>query len=158
MVSMKNIIAFQTLKEKPIPHNKIINGELQDFVLDYIPDDSVNIESQTFTIKGKKMFKYDPSLIFNVSDEQIKYVLNCLPSSYLDVDIKWLSITNVLKGLNKKIIWEQWSMQSSSYNEFQNNKIWRGIKDIIFDLNYFVNVVNLTLSGREAFNVPYMGF
>ena len=67
-------LPFQTLKEKPIPHNKLINGELQDFVLDYIPDDSVNIESQTFTIKGKKMFKYDPSLIFNVSDEEIKYV------------------------------------------------------------------------------------
>jgi superfamily II DNA or RNA helicase len=33
-------------------------------------------------------------------------------------------------------------MQSSSYNEFNNNKIWRGIKDIKFDLNYLINIIN----------------
>ena len=88
------------------------------------------------------MFKYDKNIKFNVSDENIVYILNSLPPDYLDDYIKWLTVTNVLKGLNLKVLWESWSMQSSHYNEYKNNKIWRSIKDIKFDLNYLINIIN----------------
>jgi len=83
------------------------------------------------------MYKYDKNIKFNVTEEQVTYILNSLPSSYLDDYMKWLTVTNILKGLKMKVLWESWSMQSASYNEYNNNnKIWRGIKDIKFDLNY----------------------
>ena len=47
-------LPYQTLREKPIAHNKLVNAELQDFILDYIPNDSVNIGSNGFTVQGKK--------------------------------------------------------------------------------------------------------
>ena len=55
---------------------------MKDFILDYIPDGSINIESNDFTIKGKKMFKYDKNIKFNISDENIVYILNSLPADY----------------------------------------------------------------------------
>ena len=55
-------LPYQTLREKPIAHNKLVNAELQDFILDYIPDDSVNIGSNGFTVQGKKMYKYDKNI------------------------------------------------------------------------------------------------
>ena len=116
-------LPYQTLREKPIAHNKLVNAELQDFILDYIPDDSVCIGNNGFTVQGKKMYKYDKNIKFNVTEEQVTYILNSLPSSYLDDYMKWLTVTNVLKGLkNMKVLWEKWSMQSS-YNEYNNNKI-----------------------------------
>ena len=134
-------LPYQTMKEKPIFHS-LVKSDMKDFILDYIPDGSINIQSSDFTIKGKKMFKYDKNIKFNVSDENIVYILNSLPPDYLDYYIKWLTVTNVLKWLNLKVLWESWSMQSSHYNEYKNNKIWRSIKDIKFDLNYLINIIN----------------
>jgi hypothetical protein len=88
------------------------------------------------------MFKYDKIIKFNISDENMVYILNSLPPDYLNDYIKWLTVTNVLKGLNLKVLWGSWSMQSSHYNECKNNKIWRSIKDIKFDLNYLINIIN----------------
>jgi hypothetical protein len=64
-------LPYQTLREKPIAHNKLVNAELQDFILDYIPDDSVNIGSNGFTVQGKKMYKYDKNIKFNETEEQV---------------------------------------------------------------------------------------
>ena len=142
-------LPYQTLREKPIAHNKLVNAELQDFILDYIPDDSVNIGSNGFTVQGKRMYKYDKNIKFNISDEGVTHILSLLPSDYLHDYIKWLSVTNILKGLKLKTVWEQWSMQSSSYNEYNNNKIWRGIKEIKFDLNYLINIINRNKEAEE---------
>jgi hypothetical protein len=105
------------------------------------------------------MYKYDKNIKFNVTDEQVTYILNSLPSSYLDDYMKWLTVTNVLKGLkNMKVLWEKWSMQSSSYNEYNNNKIWRGIKDIKFDLNYLINIINRETSEKLEYLSTYKEF
>ena len=95
-------LPYQSMKEKPIFHS-LINSDMKDFILDYIPNDSVNIESKDFTIKGKKMFKYDKNIKYNVSDENIVYMLNSLPADYLNDYIKWLTVTNILKGLKMKV-------------------------------------------------------
>ena len=142
-------LPYQTLREKPIAHNKLVNAELQDFILDYIPDDSVNIGSNGFTVQGKRMYKYDKNIKFNITDEGVTHILSLLPSDYLHDYIKWLSVSNILKGLKLKNVWEQWSMQSSSYNEYNNNKIWRGIKEIKFDLNYLINIINRNKEAEE---------
>ena len=150
-------MVYQSMKEKPIFHS-LVKSDMKDFILDYIRDDSINIESKDFTIKGKKMFKYDKNIKFNISDENIVYILNSLPADYLNDYIKWLTVTNVLKGLNLKLLWEQWSMQSSSYNEYKNNKIWRGIKDIKFDLNYLINIINKETNTKLEYLSTYKEF
>ena len=136
----------------------MVNGELQDFILDYIQDDSVNIGSNGFTVQGKKMFKYDKNIKFRYTDETVTYVLNCLPSCYLDDYMKWLTITNVLKGLKLKVLWESWSMQSSNYNEYNNNKIWNGIKDIKYDLNYLIYIINKETTEKICYFDTYKEF
>ena len=57
-----------------------------------------------------------------------------------------------------KVLWEKWSMQSSSYNEYNNNKIWRGIKDIKFDLNYLINIINRETSEKLEYLSTYKEF
>lgn len=74
-------LPYQTIKEKPIFHS-LVKSDMKDFILDYIPDGSINIQSSDFTIKGKKMFKYDKNIKFNVSDENIVYILNSLPPDF----------------------------------------------------------------------------
>ena len=72
-------LPYQSMKEKPIFHS-LVKSDMKDFILDYIPDDSINIQSSDFTIKGKQMFKYDKNIKFNISDENIVYILNSLPA------------------------------------------------------------------------------
>ena len=145
------------MKDKAIYHS-IINADMKDFILDYIPVNSINIQSNDFNIKGKKMFKYDKNIKFNVSDENIVYILNSLPQDYLDDCIKWLTVTNILKGLNLKVLWESWSMQSSHCNDYKNNKIWRSIKDIKFDLNYLINIINKETNTKIEYLQTYKQF
>ena len=56
------------------------------------------IGNNGFTVQGKKMYKYDKNIKFNVTEEQVTYILNSLPSYYLDDYMKWLTVTNILKG------------------------------------------------------------
>jgi hypothetical protein len=72
--------------------------------------------------------------------------------------MKWLTVTNILKGLKMKVLWESWSMQSSSYNEYNNNKIWRGIKNIKFDLNYLINIINRETTEKIEYLSIYKEF
>ena len=80
-------LPYQTIKEKPIFHS-LVKSDMKDFILDYIPDDSINIGSNGFTVHGKRMYKYDKNIKFNISDEGVTHILSLLPSDYLDDYIK----------------------------------------------------------------------
>ena len=146
----------QTLDIKPLMHN-IEYGEMKDFILPYIHPDSNpltfdtnntnnnKIDDQIFKSIDKplkKLFKYDSSIKFKITDEQIADLLDQLPYEYIEDYDKWSIITNILKGLDKKDLWNKWSYQSDRYNQTKNNTIWRNIKKIKFDINYTVNVIN----------------
>jgi hypothetical protein len=146
----------QSLKDKPIKH-VIIKGDFKDFILDYIPSSSKNINDIGYNEKGIKNFSFDKSIKYDIDDNAIKYLLNSLPSEYNDDYLKWLCITNILKGvnikgINSKKLWDEWSKNSTSYNKHKNNAIWRGIKDIKFNLNYLVKLVNDNLNEDKQFN------
>lgn len=145
----------QTNKEKLNKH-VIIKGDYKDFILDYIPSSSKNINDIGYNEKGIKNFTYDKNIKFDINDDGIKYLLNSLPSDYNDDYIKWLTITNILKGVNikgvnSKLLWDEWSKSSTSYNKHKNNNIWRSIKEIKFDLNYLVKLVNDNLNDDKQF-------
>ena len=97
----------------------------------------------------KKLFKYDSSIKFKITDEQIADLLDQLPYEYIEDYDKWSIITNVLKGLDKKDLWNKWSYQSERYNKTKNFTIWRNIKKIKFDINYIVNVINQNKNKNE---------
>jgi hypothetical protein len=65
--------------------------------------------TQTKTIQ--KCLKND--LVYMITDEKLMEILNLLPKEYNDNYLKWLSVTNVLKGLNKEEIWDSWSKKSN---------------------------------------------
>ena len=140
----------QTNKEKTNKHI-IINGEIKDFILDYIPSSSKSINDIGYNDKGIYNFSYDKNIKFDIDDNGIKYLLNSLPSDYNDDYLKWLTITNILKGVNKKHLWDEWSKTSTGYNKYKNNSIWRSIKNIKFDLNYLTKLVNDNLNEDKQF-------
>ena len=124
----------QTLGSKPFLHH-IVNGEMKDFILSHIDkdisdpltinnndkqmDEVINSTSPEYKIRVKKIFNYDPAIQYKIKDEEIIELLDQLPSEYLDDYDKWSIITNMLKGLNKKELWDKWSSTSDRYNQFK---------------------------------------
>ncbi len=101
----------QTLDIKP-------QGEMKDFILPFIHPDSnpLSFDNTTTTNNKiddqifksidkpiKKLFHYDSSIKFKITDEQIADLLSELPFEYIEDYDKWSIITNVFKGLDKKI-------------------------------------------------------
>ena len=137
---------------------------MKDFILPYIDYEYSNpltfennnnnkieepIMKSIKTNSIKKVFHYDSSIKFKITDEQIADLLDQLPFEYIEEYDKWSIITNILKGLDKKDLWNKWSYQSDRYNHTKNNTIWRNIKKIKFDINYIVNVINLNLNKND---------
>ena len=153
----------QTLNIKPLIH-EIKWGEMKDFILPYIHTDSnpLSFENnnnnnnkieepifKSFDKPIKKHYIYDSSIKYKITDEQIADLLDQLPFEYIEDYDKWSIITNILKGLDKKDLWDKWSYQSERYNKTKNATIWRNIKKIKFDINYIVNVINKDLNKNE---------
>ena len=68
-------------------------------------------------------------------------MLNLLPSDYLDEYSKWIIITNILEGQDKREIWNN----ADAYNFYKNESIWRATKKIIYDISYLVKMTNYSL-------------
>lgn len=140
----------QTNKDKQYSH-KIINGSMEDFILSYIPLTSQSIQYNDQPINNKKQHKKrivnnkNPikAKSFVVDDTKLTEWLNMLPETYLDDYQHWSIITNILKGLNKFDVWDNWSKQSDKYNGYKNRNIWRSCKKIVYDINYLMNILGL---------------
>ena len=84
--------------------------------------------------------------VYELSDTKIYELLIKLDDSYLNETKKWKIITHILKGLDKKELWNNWSTMSTFYDEQNNFKIWNLI-DPMYDINYIcyklkVNPIN----------------
>lgn len=93
---------------------------------------------------NKKITQTKPSkndLIYMISNEKLIEILNMLPQEYCDNYLKWLSVTNVLKGLNKCDIWDSFSRKSKKYNESNNINIWNNLNSFL-DVNYIISIIN----------------
>jgi len=67
---------------------------------------------------------------YDITDKEIKELLEGLPKQYLDEYKEWLKITATLKKIDKKQVWDDWSKQSKNYNKKNNNKIWNDLGEI----------------------------
>jgi hypothetical protein len=88
-----------------------------------------------------QVMKSKSDLIYMISDEKLTEILNMLPQEYCDNYLKWLSVTNVLKGLNKQQIWDSFSRKSKKYNKANNIKIWNNLNSFL-DVNYIIRIIN----------------
>lgn len=80
-------------------------------------------------------------LVYMISDEKLIEILNMLSQEYCDNYLKWLSVTNVLKGLNKIDIWDSFSKKSKRYSKTNNMIIWNNL-NCFFDINYIISIIN----------------
>lgn len=67
---------------------------------------------------------------YDITDEEIKELLEGLPKQYLDEYKEWLKITATLKTIDKKQVWDDWSKNGKNYNKKNNNKIWDDLGEI----------------------------
>ena len=139
----------QTNNEKPIPHT-IINGKIEDFIFNYINENSTILKlnkqelKKQQTKKNKELKQQERKSITFLKDDQLTKLLNDLDPSYLDDYKKWIIITNIFKGIDKYKLWDDWSKQSDRYNRFKNLNIWKNTKKIKFNVNYLINITNTT--------------
>jgi hypothetical protein len=135
--------------DKPYSHS-VENGIMQDFLLAYIPEGSVqmqfNDEQKPKKKTSKKIYNNNKPIkaqSFVIDDEKLKGWLEMLDDNYLDDYQEWSIITNILKGLNKFEVWDEWSKQSDKYNAYKNRSIWRSCKKIVYDINYLMKIIGL---------------
>mgnify|MGYP000869972959 CR=1 FL=1 len=69
----------------------LLNCTIEDQILDYIKSESKNILNCGFNDKGIKEFIFNKDMIFNVTNEEIKNLLELLPSCYLNDYSKYYS-------------------------------------------------------------------
>ncbi|MDD4838827.1 MAG: PriCT-2 domain-containing protein [Synergistaceae bacterium] len=55
-----------------------------------------------------------------LTDDEIINILNKLPIEYLNNYDRWLVVLNVMKGLNKYDIWNEWCKKSDKYDARKN--------------------------------------
>ena len=55
----------------------------------------------------------------NFTDDEILEMLEQLDESYLNDYDRWSIITNMLKSMDKKEIWDKWSKGSDKYNKYK---------------------------------------
>ena len=108
-----------------------------------------NRKKTTINDKNKKnknecVYQNDKQYKFNISDDEIKNILDKLyklDKSYCDNYNEWLIVLSVLKSLNKYEIFEEFSKKSSKYHHERNLYFWN-INSGVIDINYLIHIIN----------------
>jgi hypothetical protein len=134
--SMINEIPYKVIKDTQISN---IPKWLKKYIID---NQKINNEIKINALYNKKDTLCKLNKIFTIKDNDVYNVLNLLNGEWLNDFKKWAIITNILKGLDKFELWEQWSMGSEKYNKKKNNAIWDA-EIPKFDINILLNEVEL---------------
>jgi len=111
-----------------------INGELVDFVVDYIPDNSVNIDKVMYMKEYES--KIDPIHINKEDDtidfthDDIEELVNMLSQERCNKYEEWLNVGMCLYNINKTYIhiWRKWSQKSPKYEKDICEQKWKSFK------------------------------
>ena len=140
---LKGVSDILTYEQSIGTEHDIINGKLKNFVLKYIPKNSVNIDHlikeekkiKEKTTKEERVIQNRVTKDLTLTDKQIKDLLKKLDKKFLNDYEEWFKITTLMKSLGKYKIWNKWSKGSEKYDQNGNNKIWNSAK-LYFDENY----------------------
>lgn len=114
---------YNIYKNEPI---KTLNDDLINELLKNIHQDNIfkKVEGKENKIKYTKDFNKK----FDLTDNELKKLLEYLPNDYLTNFNDWIKITHILKEINKYDIWDEWSKTNKEkYNGEKNNIIWENI-------------------------------
>lgn len=106
-----------------------------------------------FILEGRKQSQkqnknhFNESFTYNINDKQIIEMLKLLDDTYHNNTKKWLIITNILHGLNKFTIWNDWSTMSKKYNYDKNMEIWNNMTST-YDINYLTHLLKIESIAR----------
>lgn len=130
----------------------IVKGNMEDFIFNYCPlYNNIDNETDTNNVNETKLEKYGIKKIryfdntkynYEIDDNIVEKCLNNLDDEYVEewvgakgstlkallFEEQWFKVTNCLKNLNKKHLWNKWSKNGSSYNYWKNIKQWNGQK------------------------------
>ena len=140
-----NIVGIgSTINDNPykvIKHTKIIN--MPKWLKKYIIDNQkINNDIKIDKLYSKKDTLCKLNKVFTIKDNDVSNILNLLNGEWLNEFKKWSIITNILKGLNKYELWEEWSKSSDKYNKKKNNAIWDA-EIPKYDINILINELDL---------------
>ena len=90
----------------------------------------------------KKQYQLPSKFVYNIDDKQIIEILKLLDDTYYNNTKKWLVITNILFGLNKFTIWDDWSTMSTKYDLDKNMEIWNNMTST-YDINYLTHILKI---------------
>jgi hypothetical protein len=111
------------------------------------PATKVQKTISTITKKGNN----NDNIVYMISDEKLQDILDLMDKEYCDNYLKWLSVTNVLKGLNKQEIWDKFSQKSNKYNKDNNIAIWNNLNSFL-GVNYIISIINsYSLNNKPKF-------
>jgi len=129
-----------------IKDTKII--EMPKWLKQYIVENQkINNEEKINKLFIKKESLSKLTKIFTIKDDDVYKILKVLNGEWLNEFRKWSIITNILKGLDKKELWELWSLESNKYNKNNNEAIWNA-EIPKYDINLLLNEV-------DAKPIPY---
>lgn len=92
---------------------------------------------------------YETSVNYNyeVTEDECRSILEQMVENhreyYTDYD-KWITFTAIMKTLNMKEMWDEYSERydNNNYNKYKNDNIWRGIKSKI-SINFFCKILGI---------------
>ena len=158
----------QTNLNKPNIHT-IIKGSMNDFIFNYFDlnsftnsdEDNESDEANKTIISPKynlKKIKYSDVFLtkynYFIDDIIIKQCLDNLDDSYLEDWQNWIKVTNCLKCLNKKDLWDEWSKNGSSYDYWKNMKQWNSQKNEFFSLEWLLKISKLNINNIKKPYIP----
>jgi hypothetical protein len=77
---------------------------------------------------------------YEIDDAGIMKLLKMLEPEYVDNFEIWFKLTTILKGLNAKTVWKEWSKTSINYDPSKNKKYWNLASPFI-DINYLIYIL-----------------
>lgn len=135
--SIINGISYKIIKDVPIL-------EMPESLVYWLLENSTEKENKKIKSQMQVPQTRDLKLIYDISDDELTSLLNDLPSEYLDNFDKWWRITDVMKSMNKYIIWDKWSSKSSKYDKQKNITIYNSTKGIL-NINYLMTLLEKPL-------------
>ena len=124
----------QTLEDKNDPH-KIINGEMKDFIFDYVEETKYEWDDEKKEEPKEEEIKNKSDIIFNEGKTMydfIEILLDNLSDEYSDDYEKWTQISFIIhhelnnEGYN---LFDAFSKRSEKYDKPKNKSFWDNIKE-----------------------------
>jgi len=88
-------------------------------------------------VVGPKRLVEKAEYNYDITEEQMKDVLNKLDHKYLNNYSDWFMVTSVCKHHDMHDVWDEWSKQSDRYNRTKNEQQWNYNKGLL-DISYLI--------------------